>query len=640
MTVSSTLERTAASVRPPGVAVLEPPQEWGVGEDVSVGTFADLDPAQLLDELEKHERLSAWLVARGVAIAEQLARTREEEAIDRLDARNPEASSRERTLVRAEARAAIEDEIALATGVSFTVARARTRLAVDEPRRGLPIRHALAAGQLSWQRAQHILQRTEDVPASAMRDLVHVLVAPHPARSDHGQGGLLVPQQVFTARLRYQLAKILTPTQAHEGNLRARDTMTIVDSQHGTGELRVTGHAARIVGAHDRVDLIARHLRRGGDSRSLRQLRSDITLDLVLYGQIPTAAGGAAPVGSSPAGEPGRADDTTPIVSTAATDGPTASHLLTDLLGDTGGAGRRTVDTPWPSPEGPTIDPAAFGGALPPARVDVVVPMSVLLGASDEPGMLTCGDTQEWLAARYVRDIAFTAGSTWRRLVTDPLTGHLRDLTVAGYAVTGELRERVLARDRISRAPGRVRPARWCDTDHDLDFALGGPSSESNVSAKDRRGHNHKTRRTWRSVREPGVDGEILWITPTGRTYATTPWDHHDPDPPDPDRLRATFEKNRRHPTPARPDVDGLFHHDRSSRYVHHLALLADDHLHANDVIDAARHREPPADPSRDDGDDTPLPPATRRPDPSEMPSPPSRPSSHWNREDPGPPPF
>lgn len=50
-------------------AVLEPPAEWGVGDDVPATTFEGVEPGLLLDELEKHERLTAWLVARGVARA-------------------------------------------------------------------------------------------------------------------------------------------------------------------------------------------------------------------------------------------------------------------------------------------------------------------------------------------------------------------------------------------------------------------------------------------------------------------------------------------------------------------------------------------------------------------------------------------
>lgn len=231
----------------------------------------DVPPDDLLSELELHERLTAWLVARGVAIIEQLIRAREAEALERLDAEEPGASSRRRTLVRTEARACIEDEVALATGLSIGVARARTALAIGEERRSAPIRRALAEGTMSWQRAWHVAGATEAVPAEALDGIVGKLVAPYPARSVHGVGGLRVPQQIFTSRLRYQLAKILTRAERHESSLSGRTVTTVLDAEVGTGCLTVSGHAARITGAHERVDGIARMLRRTGDQRTLAQ---------------------------------------------------------------------------------------------------------------------------------------------------------------------------------------------------------------------------------------------------------------------------------------------------------------------------------------------------------------------------------
>jgi hypothetical protein len=52
----------------------------------------------------------------------------------------------------------------------------------------------------------------------------------------------------------------------------------------GTGSLLVTGEAGRICAAIGRVDHLARQLRAAGDPRTLRQLRSDVALDLLLYG--------------------------------------------------------------------------------------------------------------------------------------------------------------------------------------------------------------------------------------------------------------------------------------------------------------------------------------------------------------------
>ena len=52
----------------------------------------------------------------------------------------------------------------------------------------------------------------------------------------------------------------------------------------GTGCLTVTGEAGRVAAAMERVEDVARRLRGDGDARTLTQLRSDVALDLLLYG--------------------------------------------------------------------------------------------------------------------------------------------------------------------------------------------------------------------------------------------------------------------------------------------------------------------------------------------------------------------
>jgi hypothetical protein len=58
--------------------------------------------------------------------------------------------------------------------------------------------------------------------------------------------------------------------------------------------------------------------------------------------------------------------------------------------------------------------------AAPTAQVHVLVDLAVLLGLSDNPGHL---EGHGPLTAQAVRDLAFTTGSIWRRLITDPDTG-------------------------------------------------------------------------------------------------------------------------------------------------------------------------------------------------------------------------
>ena len=72
------------------------------------------------------------------------------------------------------------------------------------------------------------------------------------------------------------------------------------DGLPGTGSLTVTGEAGRVAAAMERVDDVARRLRGDGDARTLTQLRSDVALDLLLYGWVTcnqlTDSGDSAPV--------------------------------------------------------------------------------------------------------------------------------------------------------------------------------------------------------------------------------------------------------------------------------------------------------------------------------------------------------
>ncbi|GMA39288.1 hypothetical protein [Mobilicoccus caccae] len=115
------------------------------------------------------------------------------------------------------------------------------------------------------------------------------------------------------------------------------------------------------------------------------------------------------------------------------------------------------------TPEGRPL----FGGELPPAHVTVVVSAASLLGVNDAPGTVDLRGREEHLPAFAVRDLALSRGSVWRRLVTDPTTGMMTELSTERYEITGDLRERILARDRHSRVPGSMRPASRCDTDHE-----------------------------------------------------------------------------------------------------------------------------------------------------------------------------
>jgi hypothetical protein len=171
----------------------------------------------------------------------------------------------------------------------------------------------------------------------------------------------------------------------------------------------VTGEAGRITAAAERVDDLARRLRADGDRRTLTQLRSDVALDLLLYG--------------------------------------------------------------WCTPEEVTGESAwqsagTFVGHAPAAHVNVVVGLTTLLALDNAPaeipGYGTCPAS-----------IALARGSVWRRLVTDPVTGAALDLSTNRYRPTAAMADFVAALDMVCRAPGCAIPAYRCDLDHNRPWPTG-----------------------------------------------------------------------------------------------------------------------------------------------------------------------
>ncbi|SFB61644.1 protein of unknown function [Amycolatopsis marina] len=89
------------------------------------------------------------------------------------------------------------------------------------------------------------------------------------------------------------------------------------------------------------------------------------------------------------------------------------------------------------------------------AEVFVYVAATTLLELDHEPAEMTGhGYIPAWLA----RQIATGPNTTWRRILTDPITGHPIDLGRTRYRPTAPLDEFVRIRDRECRAPG-VLPA-------------------------------------------------------------------------------------------------------------------------------------------------------------------------------------
>ena len=153
-------------------------------------------------------------------------------------------------------------------------------------------------------------------------------------------------------------------------------------------------------------------------------------------------------------------------------------------------------------------------------RVDVTVAWTTLAGLDEQPGWLAgCGP----IGAEVACDLA--ADGTWRRLLTDPVTGTVLDVGTTRYAPPARLAELVRARDGTCRWYGCRLPAVRCDLDHTVPFP-DGPTAKTNLGDLCRGHHRIKTHTTWRV--HQGPCGVLIWTSPTGQHIITYPWPHND----------------------------------------------------------------------------------------------------------------
>jgi hypothetical protein len=150
--------------------------------------------------------------------------------------------------------------------------------------------------------------------------------------------------------------------------------------------------------------------------------------------------------------------------------------------------------------------------------INVTVSLGTLVGATEQPGWL---DGYGPISAGYARELAHDPTGTWRRLITDPVTGQLLDYGTTRYRPPRQLADQVIERDAECTFPYCSHSARRSDLDHIVPFPQG-RTSASNLHPLHRRHHNAKTEAGWRAVRDP-VTGVTRWTSPQGRRYRTRP---------------------------------------------------------------------------------------------------------------------
>jgi hypothetical protein len=151
-----------------------------------------------------------------------------------------------------------------------------------------------------------------------------------------------------------------------------------------------------------------------------------------------------------------------------------------------------------------------------PVWVGVTVPLSTLIGLNDQPAELAGYGP---IPASVARRLA--AHGTWRRLLTDPVSGAVLDYGTTRYRPPPDLIEMVHVRDRTCRWPGCHYPAARTQTDHTTPAAAGGATSTGGLGAECWPCHVAKTHTGWQ-VEQP-KPGRFEWTAPDGHRYTVDP---------------------------------------------------------------------------------------------------------------------
>ena len=148
----------------------------------------------------------------------------------------------------------------------------------------------------------------------------------------------------------------------------------------------------------------------------------------------------------------------------------------------------------------------------------MTVSAETLLGLDDEPAHLTGYGP---ITADTARRLAADSSGTWRRLLTDPDTGALLDISERRYRPPQRLREYLSARDDVCAFPTCQQPGYRCEPDHTIPFNKGGPTTRDNLALTCRRHNRAKAGTGWSYRHNP--DGTFTWTTDTGHHYTTMP---------------------------------------------------------------------------------------------------------------------
>jgi hypothetical protein len=150
--------------------------------------------------------------------------------------------------------------------------------------------------------------------------------------------------------------------------------------------------------------------------------------------------------------------------------------------------------------------------------VELRVDLKTLAGLAEGAGELSgYGPVIAEIARRVAAD---QPGGEWRYVLTHPETGEILDTGLLRLRPLASQRRRVEMRDPVCVFPGCRRPARDCDLDHRIPWAVVRRTRTRDLAPLCRHDHVIRHRAGWRYRRLP--IGDYLWISRLGHAYTTS----------------------------------------------------------------------------------------------------------------------
>lgn len=435
------------------------------------------------------------------------------------------------------------DELASELNLSWQSAAGQMGYASDVAERLPQTFAALGAGRLDPFKVRIIEEETR------------ILSAGDAAKADAelaGAAGSLTPGKLRSAARRLVLT--LDPDSVRrrkEAARRAASVRRFREESGNTGMVARELPTAEATASWQHLEQRALDLRAAGVPGTLDELRIRAMLDLLqerdsrLALATPDSTGTAAQQdagtasspddagqpGPGPAGKPGPGPMGKPGPSPAAEPGPRGRSQPPGQDPGPSLAALITITVPWSAFEDQSGTPAEMDGF---GLVDNDDTRDLLAAAARHPRTRWCvtglnpdgtaaahgcipgrhpppdgGPAHDWLRHQRIRMTPITRGQCHH------------EHAEAGYRPSRNLQHLVKARNARCTAPGCGRPATRCDLDHTIAWDQGGITCECGLAPLCRHHHRAKQAEGW--LLEQPEPGLLIWRTPSGRSYSTTP---------------------------------------------------------------------------------------------------------------------